>query len=676
MSLVWTVDIIGSSLMIILNLYAVKLTREIYIKKRDIALYSYLYAQTIALAIFTLSRSIGHILKRILITADQPEIWQALSPVSGSINSLTFVGFGLIALFYSNVRATSEKVDALEKKEKELRESEEKYRTLVEDLPDMIYSLNDRGEFISINTTGLNLLGYSNEEIIGAHFSKVVFKEDFDKDAKFFKELLEHKKETTRESELRLQTKTGDIICTELNARARYGGDGMLIRTEGVVRDITELKKVESLQLGRNMVLEKLAMGASLEEVLSGLVEISEKNNPGMFCSVLLLDKEKKHLLYGAASSLPDFYNEAIHGLEIGPGVGSCGTAAYTGKRVIVEDIMTHPYWGAFKELAKKAGLRACWSEPIVSSSDQVLGTFALYYREPRTPDSSDLEFIKSTSHLAGIAIEKKQTEEALQRAHDGLEIKVAERTRELARANIQLKEMDRLKSEFLATMSHELRTPLNSIIGFVGIILQGIAGEINDEQKKQLSMVYSSARHLLSLINDILDLSRIESGKMEISLTRFKFEEIVSEVTQTLSPVISQKDLRLVTEMPDESPEIYSDRQKVLQILLNLVNNAVKFTNEGEIKIDCTIDNHNLEVSVFDTGIGIKKEKMDHLFEAFRQVDGTAQRRYQGTGLGLYLSRKLASLLGGKIWAESQYGKGSRFTLALAVSPRERSAT
>ncbi|BCO10021.1 hypothetical protein GF1_23970 [Desulfolithobacter dissulfuricans] len=439
-----------------------------------------------------------------------------------------------------------------------------------------------------------------------------------------------------------------------------------------ILRDITELKKAEALQEGRNMVLEKLAKGASLEEVLSILVAISRKYNPGMFCSVLLLDQEKKHLFHGAASGLPDFYNEAIHGLKIGPGVGSCGTAAYTGKRVIVEDIMTHPYWVPFRELGRKAGLRACWSEPILSSTGQILGTFALYYSEPLAPNSADLEFIKSTAHLAGIAIEKKQTEDALQRAYDDLEIKVAERTRELALANSQLKELDRLKSEFLATMSHELRTPLNSIIGFVGIILKGIAGDINEEQKKQLSMVYTSAKHLLALINNILDLSRIESGKYETSLETVRLEEVVAEVEQTLSPMVSQKGIQLIKELPREMPEIYTDRQKVLQILLNLANNAVKFTDKGEVRITCTIDDNTVKISVSDTGTGIKEENMVYLFEAFRQIDGTARRRYEGAGLGLHLCRKLVTLLGGEIWAQSEYGKGSIFTFTLPVRLQE----
>jgi signal transduction histidine kinase len=267
---------------------------------------------------------------------------------------------------------------------------------------------------------------------------------------------------------------------------------------------------------------------------------------------------------------------------------------------------------------------------------------------------------------------EREQQEKHVRKLTETIE-KRKRAEEELVQANIQLKEMDRIKSEFLATMSHELRTPLNSIIGFTGIMLQGIPGELNEEQRKQLSMVNNSAKHLLGLINDILDLSRIESSKMETSTERFKIQDVVSEVAQSLSPMISQKGLRLITEIPDETPEIYSDRKKVSQVLLNLVNNAVKFTQAGEVRIECKFDNDNLEVSVADTGIGIKKEAMELLFEAFRQIDGTARRRYQGAGLGLYLCQKLVTLLGGNIWAESEYGRGSRFTFTLPLKRGER---
>lgn len=177
--------------------------------------------------------------------------------------------------------------------------------------------------------------------------------------------------------------------------------------------DITDRKQVEKVSQ-RSEVLGLLATDASLEQILSALVTSAEKRTPNMLCSVLLIDEEGKHLLHGAAPSLPGYYNEEIDGIEIGPAVGSCGVAAYTGERVIVEDVMTHPSWENYRELAKKAGLRACWSEPIISTSGKVLGTFATYYREAGTPNQSDLEFITDSARLAGIAIERKQTEEKI----------------------------------------------------------------------------------------------------------------------------------------------------------------------------------------------------------------------------------------------------------------------
>ena len=270
---------------------------------------------------------------------------------------------------------------------------------------------------------------------------------------------------------------------------------------------------------------------------------------------------------------------------------------------------------------------------------------------------------------MLGIGIDisaRLAAEDALREAHASLEIKVADRTRDLAAANERLKELDRLKSEFLATMSHELRTPLNSVIGFTGIIRQGLAGPVNDEQKKQLGMIEFSARHLLGLINDLLDLSRLESGKMEIVREDFKIAEVTAEVVQSLAPIAAQKNLRLETALDDPALLLRSDRKKCFQILLNLANNALKFTDTGSVRIAVRATAESVELSVTDTGIGIKPENLAQLFEAFRQVDGSARRTYEGTGLGLYLCKQLASMLGGGIAAESEFGKGSRFTVTL----------
>jgi PAS domain S-box-containing protein len=276
---------------------------------------------------------------------------------------------------------------------------------------------------------------------------------------------------------------------------------------------------------------------------------------------------------------------------------------------------------------------------------------------------------------MLGIGINitaRVQAEQALRELLDNLEIKVAERTRALETANERLQELDRLKSEFIATMSHELRTPLNSIIGFSGILRQGLAGPLNDEQKKQLGMVHSSARHLLGLINDLLDLSRIESGKMDLFVEKFGVADLVNEVVQVLTPQAELKRLRLDSAIDHPDCLLSSDRKKCFQILLNLANNAVKFTEAGRVNLQVSTGQENIQFAVSDTGIGIKPENFKYLFEAFRQVDGSARRVYEGTGLGLYLSEQLSRMLGGKITVESEFGIGSRFTLTLpkSVSP------
>jgi PAS domain S-box-containing protein len=291
----------------------------------------------------------------------------------------------------------------------------------------------------------------------------------------------------------------------------------------------------------------------------------------------------------------------------------------------------------------------------------------------PREWTFDEQNFAGSMADLIALSLEvwqRRQAERALREARDGLEMKVAERTHELSEANERLKELDRLKSEFLATMSHELRTPMNSIIGFTGILRQELAGPLNEEQKKQLGMVHFSARHLLDLINDLLDLSRIESGKMDLTLEDFRVADVVEKVIESLQPATSQKGLALEKEIVDPNKEIRSDLKRTYQILLNLANNAVKFTDSGSVRVAVSGDAKGVQFEVIDTGVGIKPEQLANLFQAFRQVDGSARRVYEGTGLGLYLCKKLVNMLGGSIGAESNFGVGSRFYFTLPASP------
>ncbi|MEW6215038.1 MAG: response regulator [Nitrospirota bacterium] len=254
------------------------------------------------------------------------------------------------------------------------------------------------------------------------------------------------------------------------------------------------------------------------------------------------------------------------------------------------------------------------------------------------------------------------------------------ERTRLLGlleRANRDLRELDKLKSTFIANMSHELRTPMNAIIGYTELMLDRVDGPINEEQGKSLKKVASNARHLLQLINDILDISKIESGKIELEIKELDLKWLIDSVIPTFEPLMTQKGLTLTVNIDEGLPLIYGDEERIKQILINLLSNAAKFTHRGGITVSAKLSERGIkpgeppifaEVCVEDTGIGIKEEDLGRIFDKFVQVDLTTIREYEGTGLGLSITRGLVSLHKGMIWATSKYGEGSRFCFTLPL--------
>jgi len=234
----------------------------------------------------------------------------------------------------------------------------------------------------------------------------------------------------------------------------------------------------------------------------------------------------------------------------------------------------------------------------------------------------------------------------------------------ELVKANERLREADRLKSQFLANMSHELRTPLNAIIGFSEILLDGLAGELTPQQWEFANNIHSSGKHLLELINDLLDLSKIEAGKMQLEYSRFSIRTIIDEVRSTIAPIIAEKEQEFSVEIEDDLPELYADKFRIKQVLLNLLSNATKFTDKGgKIGIKAYKESENfVTVAVWDTGCGIPEDQREAIFDEFRQVDGSTSREHEGTGLGLAISKRIVELHGGRIWVESKVGEGSTF--------------
>jgi signal transduction histidine kinase len=295
--------------------------------------------------------------------------------------------------------------------------------------------------------------------------------------------------------------------------------------------------------------------------------------------------------------------------------------------------------------------------------------------------EQGELIWVVTILHDLTEAIEKARLYEQLKEASAELERKVQEATAELAEQNellrrqhIALEQASALKSQFLANMSHEFRTPLNAILGYTHMLLQGVSGAVTESQRKSLSRIDSNSRHLLALINDILDITRIEAGRMPLNLTTFAIPDLVDEVMAELEPIIKRSSLEVQTRIRGKLPRLRSDRSKVKQIVLNLLSNALKFTPGGRVTITVRLDGRDrVLIAVSDTGVGIAPEDQVKVFEDFRQLDSSPTRGYGGTGLGLSICRRLAQMLGGTIELQSQVDKGSTFNLSLPVKARRK---
>jgi signal transduction histidine kinase/DNA-binding response OmpR family regulator len=341
------------------------------------------------------------------------------------------------------------------------------------------------------------------------------------------------------------------------------------------------------------------------------------------------------------------------HNLLAEKGTSIIGHVCYTGEALIVNDVTknpTHRPHPLLPDTQAELGI------PL-KIGDRVIGALDVQSTKVNAFSEDDVTVLQTLADQITVALENARSFEVAQRAV------------------VEIQEADRLKSEFLANMSHELRTPLNSIIGFSRVILKGIDGPITDLQQQDLEAIHHSGQHLLDMINNILDLSKIEAGKMELSIEEIEISDVIESVISTTRGLVKEQPIQLLENVPDKLPPVLADRTRIRQIMLNLLQNATKFTDEGSITVgvetteDADTSKPFIKISVTDTGIGIAAENQENLFERFSQVDSSLTRKVGGTGLGLSISKHLVEMQGGTIGLTSELGKGSTFWFTVPVA-------
>jgi signal transduction histidine kinase len=409
-------------------------------------------------------------------------------------------------------------------------------------------------------------------------------------------------------------------------------------RTRELARSVEELRALG--EVGQ-AVSSTLDLQTVLTTVVARAVELSGTEGGVIY----EYDEALQEFHVTATHRIEDDLVEALRIAPIRLGEGVVGQAAATRAPVQVTDIRDQRESGAtrLRPTLSQLGYRSLLAVPLLREQ-RIMGGLTIYRRAAGTFSTEIVNLLQTFATQSVLAIQN------------------ARLFRELDIAN-------RHKSDFLARVSHDLRTPLNAIIGFTRIVLRRTEGQIPALQKENLQKVVISSEHLLKLINGLLDLAKIEAGKMDILTETFKLDEVINLAMTTVEPMLKDGRVRLLREIARDLPQLSTDREKLKQIILNLLSNAAKFTEQGEIKVSASQRNGSLELTISDTGIGMKQDALQHIFDEFRQAERSTSSKYGGTGLGLAIVKRLVNLLGGDIVVESEERKGSKFTITLPMS-------
>jgi signal transduction histidine kinase len=383
------------------------------------------------------------------------------------------------------------------------------------------------------------------------------------------------------------------------------------------------------------------------------------------FACVYVVDGASELMRLAAVHNWPERYAPFLGEMRVRLGFGPSGEAAAERRVIEVPDVMADSSLEDWAEVAHELGFRAIVALPL-QTGDGVLGAVAFYFEAAGAISAETRSLLRMVADQMAATAQKARLIEDLRRANAAL----IDTNAELERQYVALLDARRVKDEFLANISHELRTPLTAVMGYLALMEEGLAGPVTDEQNKTLAQVKTASQHLLDLIGDLLELTTLKRGGLEIKAAAF---DVRDPLHDALASARGRPDsVALRVREPEQRIVMVSDRRKICKMLVALLSNAYKFTSSGEVRLSVSVHDDRVVYRVEDTGIGIPEQMHDHVFDEFRQVDGSTTRRYGGSGLGLSLARRLARVLGGEIYVDSVPGRGSTFRVELPLTYQE----
>ena len=563
--------------------------------------------------------------------------------VSDEASGIEFVGAVM------DVTGQHQATAALERALHEIQKSQNRLRLVIDTIPGMVWSGRPDGTFDYVNQPWLTYLGCSWEELAArGGLVSVVHPDDVEESIARWNATRAAGRHT--DHELRMRRADGEYHWFLARALPLRDEGGNIVRWYGTATDIEDRKRAETLLAGEKRLFEMMARGESRSPILDALCRLVEELAGGSLASILLLDPKTNRLWHGAAPSLPTDYTKAIDGIVIGTSAGSCWTAAYHAEPAIVSDIATDPQWADYRSLALAHGLQACWSAPILSAARRVLGTLAIYYREPRPPTPHEHNVIEQITHLASIAVERDEAQAELRASEDAL-----------GQAQADLAHVSRVTTlgEMAASIAHEVDQPLSGVVINANACLRFLAGPPNlDEVRDGLQAIARDGRRASDVIARIRALARRtpdEKAPLDIN-------EVIRAVVVLAEGEARRTHARVRTELAGDLPRVVGDPVQLQQVVLNLLLNGLDAMSAVvDRPRELVMSTHQeaadrVHVTVQDSGSGIDPQHVHRMFEAFY----TTKRR--GMGMGLSISRTIIEQHGGRLWAEPNDGPGTTF--------------